>query len=194
MVRLSHSYPWTHLLLFITETGNCVTKQTITSCHFQKGMWENVGSPHSTLEVNRQHEAFSLRGFRSRKWKWKESRKKERGGKAKVIWDSLTLILSNDSLLVISYSRSNAVKENGSRLVTLLLLSAHLCNTHIDTYTHSLRIFKKCAFLSQAVPLHTHADSVRKWNIKSKGYPGHLCSRRALRCGISLGRLYPRSA
>ncbi len=134
MVRLSHSYPWTLLWLFITETGNSVAKQTITSCHFQRELWENAGGSRSTLHVNRQSEAFSLKGFRKRKWRESRERMKvggrerERVSKweGKVIWDDLTLILSNDGLLVISYNRSNAVKEKQkSSLVASILFSAH---------------------------------------------------------------------
>lgn len=101
---------------------------------FQRGLWGNVGGPHSTLHVNRQNEAFSLRGLRE--WKGRESREtKWEGG---VISDCLTLILSNDSLLVISYSRSNAVKWNrrGVRLDLYCFLHTVLCNTHNNTYTH----------------------------------------------------------
>lgn len=66
-----------------------------------------------------------------------------------------------------------------------LLLSAH-------SSIHKLRwLYYLCKADAHT---RTHTLSMQEWNISSKGYPGHLCSRRALRCGISPDQLCPRSA
>lgn len=81
-MKPAHSPP-APLLLFIAEkAGNDVAENMITFCHFQQGLWEIVGVGRA--HISRRKEEFSLR----ERGKWKRAR--------------LTLMLSNDALLVMS--------------------------------------------------------------------------------------------
>ena len=81
--RNPHSPPPPLFFFFFAEkAGNDVAENMITFCHFQQGLWEIVGVGRA--HISRRKEEFSLRERR----KWKRAR--------------LTLMLSNDALLVMS--------------------------------------------------------------------------------------------